>query len=124
MAGTTTIPLTNIPNGARTFGPGNVADTDSTSILTIDRTPSGGLNSLTETATIELLVEQSNDGGSTWFLIVDSTIFGGSQVNLHGQTATNSVVGCAFAPGTSRQVRITLTVTNGPIRVQGTLATS
>lgn len=125
MAGTLTIPLTTLQNGARTFGPSNVADADADCVLTIDRTVSAGLNSLTSTSTIEILVEQSNDGGTTWFLIVDGIIFGGAQPAFRSPgNATSSAVTVTFEAGTSRKVRATMTVTNGPIVVQGTLTTS
>jgi len=124
MAGTLTIPSVNLPNGARTFGPANVADTDVTTVLTVDRTVAGGLNSLTAASTIETLVEQSNDGGTTWFTLVDGTWFGGAVPVKGGGTATTAQIAVTYGPGTGRQTRATLTVAGGPIRVQGSLTTS
>lgn len=129
MPGTTTIPLTTLQNGTTVFGPANVNNNDTQSVLTVDRTPAGGLNSLTSATTIDFLVEQSNDGGATWFLIVDGLVTGGlipaqPPPKGPGGNATSSTVGASYAPGTSRRVRATMTVTGGPVTVQGTLTTS
>jgi len=125
MAGTTTIPLVTLQDGSRIFGPANVANPDVRTVLTVDRTPASGLGSLTTATTIELLVEQSNDGGTTWFELADGTIAGGAQADWRtGQPETASVIAVTFAPGTGRRVRATMTVAGGPVAVQGTLATS
>jgi hypothetical protein len=127
MAGTLTIPLTTLPDGARIFGPAAVADADTRVALTVDRTPAGGLNSLTAATSIDLLVEQSNDGGATWFLIVDGSIPGGVQQAFRqppGTPATSDQITVTFAPGTGRRARATMTVTGGPVAVQGSLTTS
>lgn len=125
MAGTLTIPLTTLPTGARVFGPVSVADADTATVLTVDRTVTGGLNSLTAATTIEMLVEQSDDGGTTWFLLVDGTISGGAVPAFRSAgNAATSDVGVTFAPGTSRRARATMTVTAGPVAVQGSLTTS
>jgi len=124
MAGTTAIPLTTLQTGAHTFGPASVADTDATTVLTVDRTVAGGLNSLTAAAAIEILIEQSDDGGTTWFLLVDGVIAGGPVAAKGGGSAATAQVGVTYGPGTGRQTRATLTVSGGPIRVQGSLTTS
>jgi len=125
MASTLTIPLISLPDGARVFGPANVADADRQTVLTVDRTPAGGLNSLTTATSVDLLVEQSDDGGTTWFLLVDGQIPGGAQPAFRGGgTAASDTIAVTFAPGTSRRVRATMTVTGGPVAVQGSLTTS
>ena len=123
MAGTLTIPLTTLSDGVRSFGPAAVADSDKVTVLTVDRTPAGGLNSLTAATTIDLLVEQSDDGGVTWFLIVDGIIQGGPVPQGKAPPGTSQVA-CTFAPGTGRRVRATMTVTGGPVTMQGSLTTS
>src|SRR5215831_10902323 len=106
MAGTFTIPLTTLSNGAHTFGPATVANADTETVLTVDRTVAGGLNSLTTAATLEILVEQSDDGGASWFELVDGTIFGGLHPQFHGPNpAVSEGVTVTFAPGTSRRAR-------------------
>jgi len=122
---TLTIPLTTLNTGAHTFGPATVADADKAAALTVDRTPAGGLNSLTAATSIDLLIEQSDDGGATWFLLVDGSIPGGAQPAFRGGgTATSDTIAVSFAPGAGRRVRATMTVTGGPVAVQGTLTTS
>jgi hypothetical protein len=125
VAATLTIPQVTLPNGTRVFGPATAADGDSAVLLSLDRTLPGGLNSLTPAATLELLIEQSNDGGATWFELVDATMTGG----IHGAAkgggnAVTDTAGSSFAPGTGRRVRATVTVAGGPITVAGTLTTS
>jgi hypothetical protein len=124
MAGTTTIPLISLANGAHVFGPATVADADQRAVLNIDRTVAGGLASLTAAATLEMLVEQSNDAGATWFLITDATMTGGPKpAPLKGAPGTDTVW-AQFEPGTGRRVRATLTIAGGPVAVQGTLTVS
>jgi hypothetical protein len=125
MAGTLPIPLTTLPTGVRVFGPAVVADADVRTVLVIDRTPAGGLNALTAATTLEILVEQSNDGGTTWFLLTDAVITGGLVgAPKGGGNATEATVWVSFEPGTGRRTRATLTTVNGPLVVQGSLTTS
>jgi len=124
VAGTLTIPLTTLPNGVRVFGPANVADTDHQTVLTVDRTVTGGLAFLTAATTIEVLVEQSNDGGTTWFELVDGVLAGGPVADKGGGQLTQATVGVSYGPGTGRRTRATLTVAGGPVAVQGSLTTS
>lgn len=126
MPGTVTIPSTVLSNGVRTFGPANVADADTEAVLSIDRTVAGGFNSLTGTTTVEMTVEQSNDSGTTWFLIVDGIISGGLFPAPKGApgNATTAGVGAFYAPGTGRQVRAKMTTAGGPVTVQGSLTIS
>jgi hypothetical protein len=109
----------------RTFGPANVADTDTLAVLSIDRTVAAGLNSLTSATTIGLTIEQSDDGGTTWFLIVDGGMTGGAvPAPKGGGNATVSTVGAYWAPGTGRRARAKVTTAGGPVSVQGTLTIS
>lgn len=129
MAGTLTIPLTTLNDGTRNFGPSAVADTDVQSVLTLDRTVTGGLNTLTAATTVEVSVDQSNDGGSTWFPLADAIFIGGlipaePPPKGPGGNAAISGLGVRFAPGTGRRTRATVTTSGGPVAVQGTLTTS
>lgn len=124
---TTNLPLTTLPTGSTVFGPANVNNNESMNVLVIDRTVTGGLNSLTSATTVELLVEQSNDGGANWFQLEDGMWPGGFQQAFRqppGTGATSDTIAVSLAPGTSRKVRVTFTVTSGPVVVQGTLTTS
>ena len=124
MPSSLTIPLTTLPVGTLNFGPSSVADADVSLTLTIDRTVTGGLNSLTSATAINAQIWQSNDGGATWQEIGEVGINGGTFVTKTGATATVSVMGPEhLLPGTSRQLRATVTVTGTAVAVAGTLTT-
>lgn len=129
MASTLTIPLTTLNDGTRHFGPAAVADTDVMAVLSLDRTVAGGLNSLTSATTLELMIDQSRDGGATWFPLVNAMITGGlvpaqPPPKGPGGNAATAGAGVRFAPGTGRQTRATVITTGGPVAVQGSLTTS
>lgn len=129
MAGTLNIPLTTLSDGTRHFGPAPVADADVIGSLSLDRTVAGGLNALTSAATLEITVDQSNDGGATWFPLVDATVTGGlvparQPPKGPGGNAVTAEAGARFAPGTSRQARGTVVTAGGPVTVQGSLTIS
>lgn len=125
---TTTIPKVTLAVGAHQLPNGggiSVADNLAQAVITIDRTVTpSGLNSLTSSSTLEIDIEQSNDGGTTWAQLTDVVVPGGVIVR-HGVQQNTAGVGVTFAPGTGRMVRSTVTVA-GPssIAVQGTLVTS
>jgi hypothetical protein len=125
---TTTIPKVTLAVGAHPLPNGggvSIADGLTQAVITIDRTATpSGLNSLTSSSVLEIDIEQSNDGGTTWDQLTDVTVPGGVIV-IHGQQQNVAGVGVMFAPGTSRMVRSVVTV-SGPssITVQGTLVTS
>lgn len=138
MASTFPIPLTTLPVGSRTFGPATVPDADSRVALTVDRTVTGGLNSLDSSSVLTMLAEMSTDGGSTWHAVdigvagtqTAWTAVGGTTVYTdphNGQqvTITASSGSWPLFPGTSRRIRATVTVT-GPssIAVAGSIATT
>jgi hypothetical protein len=122
MASTFTIPLLTLPVGVRDFGPTNVADAETSVLLTIDRTVTGGLGSLTSGSAVAVDVMQSNDGGATWVLNVGGTFPGGPPITGSWATGTLSV---SLAPGTGRKLKATVTV-SGPssVAVAGTLVTT
>jgi len=125
LPGTIPIPLTTLNNGVQTFGPAGISNADTLAVLSIDRTVAGGLNALTAATTIELTIEQSDDGGVTWFLIVDGVLTGGPVPAFRGGgNATTSSVAADWAPGTGREARAKMTTAGGPVAVQGTLTIS
>jgi hypothetical protein len=121
---TLTIPLTTLPVGPLNFGPSNVADAESHIVLSIDRTVPGGLNSLTAASQIETDIQQSNDGGATWFFISGGAITGGVFIDKHGATLGTAQQYTDLLPGTSRRLRASCNVLGTPIAVAGTLVTS
>lgn len=125
MATTFTIPLTTVPVGSQTFGPAGVADSEGTIVVTIDRTVSGGLNSLTAASTFNGDLQQSNDGGTTWFDRGTWGTSGGTILDKTGVAFSQQSGHWNLAPGTSRQLRVTVTV-GGPssIAIAGSIVTS
>jgi hypothetical protein len=121
MASTFTIPLTTLPVGQRDLGPANVPDADTFARITIDRTVTGGLNSLTTATTIDITIWQSDDGGTTWFGGGGTTCIGGVK---NGRFANADNVNVSFEPGTSRKVKATVVVAGSSVAVQGTLTTT
>ena len=119
---TLTIPLTTVAVGTRTFGPANLADTDTLVVLTIDRTVTGGFNSQPASTTARISIEQSNDGGSTWNELAATTFIGGV-FTMHGGLPVNSNdVGVFLLPGTGRRGRAVVTITGAAVAVAGSLA--
>jgi hypothetical protein len=127
MAGTVTIPRTNMTagHGPYTFGPVDVADSDTGFIFDIDRDIPNGLNRNSASLSVEIRVEQSNDGGATWFLAVAADIPGGQYfstgINGDGSLITFSGMTVDTYPGTARQARAIITVSTGSVAISGTL---
>jgi hypothetical protein len=122
MASTFTIPLTTLQPGTRTFGPASLADADTLVVLTIDRTVTGGFNSLTPATATRISIEQSNDGGATWLELASATFTGGAQT-MHGGLPVNSNdVGVFLRPGTGRRGQAVVVITGTAVAVQGSLA--
>lgn len=123
MAGTTNIPLVTLTVGSHDLGPASVANGDSQTVLTLDRTVANGFNSRTSATQVTLSIQQSNDGGATWNELASADIPGGVYTK-NGVTITSSSVSVSFWPGTNRQVKGNVTVTGSSVAVQGTLTTS
>ena len=127
---TTQIPLTTLPIGIRDFGPANIADTDTSITLMIDRTVTNGLNA-TPTARLSIAAMVSLDGGVTWTLAAGATIEGGQLPQSPppkgpGGFYTENVlrVGLDQFPGVGRRIKATLTVSGSSVAVAGTLTTA
>lgn len=127
MAGTFNFGSVTLPPGSFSepaTGGVTVADTDSEMVLTIDRTVSGGLNSLTSAVQIALAIWQSNDNGATWLELESDLIVGGVipiPAKYGGGTQTKDVLGITLAPGTGRLARAHITVAGGSVAVAGAL---
>lgn len=119
------IPLVTLPAGSQTFGPANAADSETSVTLTIDRTVSGGLNSLTASSVLSVDVQQSGDGGVTFQDLGGWTTSGGAVPAKGGGSATTSSGRWNLIPGTSRQLQATVTVSGpSPVAVAGTIVTA
>lgn len=115
-----TIPLTTIPVGSHDFGPASISDAISLVDIQIDRTVTGGLNSLTSATQFSLSMLQSNDGGSTWNPLFSTSAVGGIIVNRNGTVNTNDVGGSLRA-GTGREIKGNVTVTGTSVAVAGSI---
>lgn len=124
MAGTTNFGPVTLNPGTRTFGPANLADTDVLADLTVDRTVPGGFNSQPATTTAQISIEQSNDGGTTWELICQTLLPGGSYVLHDGTPVNTNDVGTHLLPGTGRQARATVVISGAAVAVAGSLVIS
>jgi hypothetical protein len=133
VAGTVSIPLATLAVGRHDYPSGGggvaVADADTEILLAIDRTVANGFNSQPATTTADYLVEQSNDGGATWFAAVGGTAVGGIVLDPppprgDGLPSGQSTVQVALYPGTGRKVRASVTVAGVAVAVAGTLTIS
>lgn len=126
MADVLTIPLTTLAVGAHRFpvsGGFAIADADTLIDLEIDRTVTGGLNSLTAAVSLAVAGFQSDDNGVTWRQLGGSSFQGG--LTGDGPSPdTKAGFRCPVFPGTSRLVYGTVQVIGGPVAVAGTLTMS
>jgi len=118
-----TIPNTSLAVGAHTFGP-LAATNFQAATITVDRTVTGGLNSLTPTSVLDARLEWSPDG-TTWNPLTEAATTGGTILDVRGQPRTTWSLGynSSGVPGT--QTRAVITV-GGPsnIEVAGSLTTA
>jgi hypothetical protein len=132
-----TIPLTTFQPGSHTVGPASVPAGDSRVTLTVDRTVTGGLNSLGGSSELHMEAQLSGDGGATWHAVDTdqpgtATAWGtpggpitwtDKQGVVHTYTASSGT--WPIFPGTGRQVRAVITVTGpAPIAVSGSIVTA
>lgn len=117
------IPRTNLAPGTYDFGPAPVADTDSQAVITVDRTIAKGLDSVNASVIVTIDVNQSDDNGSSWYHLAGSELVGGPTGNNPRRPGIGTVT-VEFSPGTSRQVKATVTVVGGSVTVSGNLNTS
>jgi hypothetical protein len=81
-----TIPRTRVTTTEQFFGPfGPYASDIGTAEVTVDRTVSNGLNSLTAADQVTVGVQYSIDG-APWFEVVSCTWGGGTITSTHGGT--------------------------------------
>ena len=123
MATTFTIPLTTLPVGTLELGPSTAADAETSIGLTIDRTVTGGLNSLTSATSVDIQVAQSNVGGTTWQPLVETIWQGGLQPAKGGGNLASDTMFTQLNPGTSRKLRAQVTVSGSSVAVAGSLVT-
>jgi hypothetical protein len=124
MAGTLTIPRTVLAPGTYDFpatGGQPVADADTSALLTIDRTVTGGLNTAPAATTYTIAIWQSGDGGTTWDQTCAAGDSGGVRTTNAGPVTANTLA-VALWPGTGRLARARVVIAGGSVAVAGTLA--
>lgn len=118
------IPLQILNVGTTTFGPASIDDDVSLVSLIIDRTVKSGstqgFNGQPATTKATLLIEQSNDGGATWFFRSSIGIIGGTYLE-DGVLEADSSVSVALDPGTGRRVRGIVTVVGARVAIAGSI---
>lgn len=118
----TTVPISQrtLTVGTHEFGPAAVPNGAAFVDISIDRTVSGGLNSLTGTSQLTLDVFESLDGGTTWIMAGEALCIGGS-FTMHGGLPVNSNdIGVMIYPGATH-AKASVTVAGTSITVAGTL---
>lgn len=118
----------NIPNtllsGSQTFTFLNTDQVWGNAQITIDRTVTGGLNTLTSVDTLAINFDYSPDGGTSWLNIGGSTLQGGTVVTKGFTTNTDTLAigqGQPFPTGTGFRVRTTASTS---VHIAGTVVYS
>lgn len=123
MSVTQTISSTRV-SGQHTFPLQATAQVWTNALVTIDRTVNGGLNSLAAGSTLDISIDYSPDGGTTWLNTAGVTLLGGAIV-VKGVTLTEDdlAVGVPvpFPAGTGFQVNANA---SKAVRVAGTVVYS
>jgi len=116
---TITIPQTTLAIGAHSFGPAAVPNGAAFVTIAIDRTVTGGLNSLTTSTTLTLDVFESLDGGATFILAGEALCVGGSFTE-HGVPLNANDLGVMIYPGATH-AKASITIAGTSVTVAGTL---
>lgn len=109
-----TIPLATVLAAAQPQMTGQVS---------LDRTITGGLNSLTAATELDVAIDSSANGGQTWQNEAAVSTNGGIQTDRHGATFTTVQVKVGPINPAANQVRIVCTVpasSPSPVEVSGT----
>jgi hypothetical protein len=124
MTVTQSIPNTRL-TGTQTFTFQNTAQPWTNCLITIDRTVTGGLNSLTPTDTLDISIDYSPDGGTNWVNVSAQKLVGGSFVVKGVTVPTESDlaigIGQPFPVGTAFRLNTTAST---PVRIAGTVVYS
>ena len=124
MTVTQTIPNTRL-TGSQTFNFTNTAQPWTDATVSIDRTISGGLNAAASTLTLNISIDYSPDGGTTWLNIGGSTLQGGTIITKGVTLTTDTLdvgIGVPFPVGTG--FRVNTTVNGAAVRIAGTVVYS
>jgi hypothetical protein len=100
-------------------GLSNTAQGWNDALVTIDRTVTGGLNSLTSADSLSISIDYSPDGGTTWRAVAGSTLVGGVMVTKGTLTTERLAIGLSGLPA-GIGVRLN-TDASTPVRIAGTV---
>jgi hypothetical protein len=126
MPQTLQIPLTTFDDGVvHEYGPYTLKQQDNVANITIDRTITGGLNSVTSDVTGMIEIDFSVDNGQTWTLLAGSGFEGGLVTWIdrfgvqHTINAVTITVGTDLVRGA--QLRGTAVVHGASVNMTGTV---
>ena len=121
---TLNIPLITLQIGTRSFGPANVPDADTHVQIILDRTVANGMNFLPGTSSLNVAVEESDDGGTTWYLRASSGAACGIITSKYTHLPETGLgVSVSLGLATGRKLRATTTTVGSAIAIAGTLTT-
>lgn len=117
---TINIPTRTLAVGTTEFGPAAIPNGAAFVTISIDRTVSGGLNSLTNATQLTLNVFESTDGGTMWVMTASTTCVGGV-FTMHGGLPLNfNDVGAMIYPNATH-IKASVDVVGTSVTVAGTL---
>lgn len=115
-----TIPQRTLAVGSHEFGPAAVPNGAAFVTISIDRTVTGGLNSLTSATTLTLDVFESLDGGTTWIMAGEALCVGGT-FTMHGGLPVNfNDLGVMIYSGAT-DAKASVTIAGTSVTIAGTL---
>lgn len=119
------LPLANYPNGTRTVTARVIGDDATKLKLEIQRCTSAAPSIWPNASTqLQVDLEVSYDGGSTWLAAGGFGAAGGVHVSRGGTELPITFGRFGVPAGTNRQLRATVTISGGPLRSSATLEVS
>jgi hypothetical protein len=115
------LPLDNYPSGTRQIAPRSIPDSARELYFEFARCTDADLSIWPNVATrLQIDFEGSFDG-VVWVPAGAFGSFGGIHTNRDGTQAPLSYLPVPLPPGVNRQIRATVTITDGPLRTQGVI---
>jgi hypothetical protein len=107
--------------GPQTFNFSNTPPGANDALVTIDRTVTGGLNSLTNADTLTISIDRSPDGGTTWIPAAGITCIGGVIVTKGVTLAKETLAVGIDDANTGFRINTDASI---PVRIAGTVVYS
>lgn len=117
------LPLADYPNGTRATNFRAIPDDATRISVEVARCTTADPTIWPNASThLDLSIDLSTDGGLTFLRATSGGIAGGIQPGLHGgEAAVTRITMSGIPPGTGRSVRLSGTISGGPLRTQGTV---